>query len=135
MIKHPEYRAFERSRIAANDAMMALAIGARLAGHLLSQSPDEDADRLLPDVFPTVEGAQKLNRTVEDARLLISSAETHLAYMAIPFALSVHQTYCVQALRLLRRDGIDTATDDPFLIRLEHLHERLMIWRWDCASI
>jgi len=53
------------------------------------------------------------------------SSEKYLAYMAIPFVLSVHATLLVAVIRMIRDDGKDHSTDDPTRILLDELHERI----------
>lgn len=60
-----------------------------------------------------------------DAQSLMKSSEKYLAYMAIPFVLSVHATLLVAAIRMIREDGKDQSTDDPTKISLDELHERI----------
>jgi hypothetical protein len=123
LILFPAYRVYQEARIAANDAMMALLIGSRLGAHTLELNAG--SPHLIPEIFPGVNGAKRLNRTVADAQSLMRSSEKYLAYMAIPFVLSVHATLLVAAIRMIREDGKDQSTDDPTKISLDELHERI----------
>jgi hypothetical protein len=123
LILFPAYRTYQEARIAANDAMMALLIGSRLGAHTLELNAG--SPHLIPEIFPGVNGAKRLNRTVADAQSLMRSSEKYLAYMAIPFVLSVHATLLVAAVRMIREDGKDQSSDDPTKISLDELHERI----------
>jgi hypothetical protein len=121
-IQFASYRLFEASRAAANDAMMALLVGSRVAGASLARRDASDMGRHLPELFPSLPDVQRMNRTAEDTIGLLANAERHLTYMGIPFVLSVYQTLAVETIRLLRRQGLehersvaDSARRDPLL--------------------
>lgn len=98
-LQFASYRRFEASRAAANDAMMALLIGARIASSSLAGLEPQGRSMHLPELFPEVPDVQRMNRTAEDASELLTHAEKYLAYMGIPFVLSVYQTLAVDAIR------------------------------------
>lgn len=55
----------------------------------------------LTDAFPRVPGFKRLNVRVPDARRLLDEAERHLASVAIPYSVSIHEHYlngCVDML-------------------------------------
>lgn len=81
-MRYPAYRRYSEARIAVNDAMMALLIGARLGEHALGNSAASPSARL-PELFGRIEGIQRLNRTAGDAAVLLARAEEHLVHMAI----------------------------------------------------
>jgi hypothetical protein len=115
VVKFPAYRDFEAARIAANDAMMALLIGARLGEHELTTSAASPETRL-PTLFGQIESIQRVNRTVGDAARLLARAEAHLAGMAIPYALAVHGAFVALTVEMMRGDGLDahsTGWDTP----------------------
>lgn len=134
-VKFPAYRDFDAARIAANDAMMALLIGARLGEHDLMTSAASPETRL-PTLFGQVEGIRRVNRTIGDAAGLLAQAEGHLAQMAIPYALAVHGAFLARTVRMLRRDGRDSqsapwtyqwradANDVPLSVVHEYVEER-----------
>jgi hypothetical protein len=113
-----------------NDAMMALLIGARLGEHALSTSA-ASPDALLPDLFGQIPGIERLNRTAGDAARLLRDAETHLAYMAIPYALTIHGAFLVSVCEMVRAAGRDEIggdydhprVHDPTKLSLENGHE------------
>jgi hypothetical protein len=110
-VRFPAYRRYTAARIEVNDAVMALLVGARLGEHALKSSA-ADPDALLPALFGRIESINRLNRTPADAAELLAGAETHLAYMALPYALAVHHVFIIDALRMLREDGHDDPTSN-----------------------
>jgi hypothetical protein len=132
LVRYPAYRRYSAARIAVNDAMMALLIGARLGEHTLANTA-ASAEAMLPDLFGRIEGIARLNRTVGDAAQLLADAEEHLVYMAIPYALSIHGSFIAASARMLRDTGHDEPGRvercrlllDPTLLRLFHLSRRI----------
>jgi len=111
LVRFPAYRRYSEARIEVNDAMMALLIGARLGEHALRTSA-ADPSALLPSLFGQIAGIARVNRTAGDAARLLGDAEKHLAYMAIPYALTVHSAFLVSAARMLRDDRRDEPSHD-----------------------
>lgn len=130
IVRFPAYRLYSEARIEVNDAMMALLIGARLGEHALRTSA-ASPDARLPSLFGQITGIDRMNRTARDAARLLGDAEKHLAYMAIPYALTVHSSFLVSAARMLRDDGRDEPADgypiarqqDLTKLSLENAHE------------
>jgi hypothetical protein len=120
IVRFPAYRQFSAARIEINDAVMALLIGARLGEHALKTSA-ASRGALLPSLYGQIPGIARVNRTAGDAAQLLADAETHLAYMAIPYALAVHEDFLVSAAIMVRDDGRDAATSGFALPRLEDL--------------
>ena len=106
VVRYPAYRRYSEARIAVNDALMALLIGARLGEHALANSA-ANANAMLPELFGRIDGIARLNRTVGDAAVLLARAEEHLVYMAIPYALSVHGSFVSASAEMLRTAGHD----------------------------
>lgn len=135
VVKFPAYRDFDAARIAANDAMMSLLIGARLGEHDLATSAAAP-DTRLPILFGQIPSIDRVNRSVGDAARLLAAAEGHLARMAIPYALAVHGAFVARAIEMLRGDGLDNQSagwtnrwradvnDIPLSIVHEYLEER-----------
>lgn len=121
LIGFPQYRQFERTRVAANDAMMALLIGSRLGAHALSLA--EGSPHLLGSMFPRVEEIGRFSRSVSDAQSLIAGAERHLTYMAIPYALAIYGGLLSSGVQVLRDSGVDTGEGEPLDIRLSDIHQ------------
>lgn len=101
---------------------MALLIGARLGQHALSTSA-ASPDALLPALFGRIPGIERLNRTAGDAAMLLARAETHLAYMAIPYALSVHASFVVAAAEMVRDAGFDAVDSENRISRQQDLRK------------
>lgn len=117
------FRKFERARIDSNDAMMALLVGSRLGSHTLALA--EGSPHLLGTMFPAVDEIQRFNRSIRDARALIQSAERHLTFMAIPYALAVYADFLIDSILLARESGLDHEGDDPTKVQLDTIHSRL----------
>jgi hypothetical protein len=109
IVHFPAYRRFSEARIEADDAMMALLIGARLGEHALKTSA-ASPDALLPALFGQIRGIGRLNRTAGDSARLLADAETHLANMAIPYVLAIHGSFLVSVAQMLRDDARDSTT-------------------------
>jgi hypothetical protein len=122
VIQFPAYRSFETSRIATNDAAMALLVSTQLAAYTLDQVPDSARDNHIPDIFSDLGHIGRLNRTVDDARAIVLDAERQLAYMAIPFVLSVYEMYVLDVIGLLREARIDISTADVTKLGLAKIH-------------
>ena len=95
------YRNHEDSRIEANNAMMAMLAGSRLAMHTLSLT--SGSKHMLPEIFPAVEHIGRMNLKVDSAQKLLADAESHLSAMAVPYALALHEDYVTICLKLLQR--------------------------------
>ncbi|MFD8799537.1 hypothetical protein [Streptomyces atroolivaceus] len=108
------YREYEKSRIEANNSIMAMLAGSRLAEHMLGLA--SGSERMLPEIFPAVEHIGRMNLRVESARKLLAEAELHLSAMAVPYALALHEDYVITCLKLLQRaklinrDGVKSAS-------------------------
>lgn len=123
--RFPAYRDFEASRIATNDATMSLLVSTRLAALVLDAVSQDQRSKHLPVVFPSLEHAERLNRTPADAARLILNAERHLTYMAIPFVLAVYSTFIVDVIQMLRIARVDEHTNDPNRLMLGEFHDYL----------
>jgi len=135
-VKFPAFRQHELARIEANDAMVALLVGRGLATHTLDLLRGSTVG--LPQAFPEVPFVQKLNRSIPEAQDLLSSSERHLAYMSIPFALSVHHQFAKTAARLLSGSGDDGQTVDDARLDLDQIHgflEELSTTSFDEAEV
>jgi hypothetical protein len=129
-VRFPAYRRYKENLIAANDAMMALMIGARLGQHSLSTSP-ASCDALLPQLYGGIPGIERVNRTAADAADLLGTSEQHLASMGIPYALSTHGAFVGSVIEMLREDGKDPSngeweipwSPDPYTLDLALVNE------------
>lgn len=126
IINFPAYRQFRQAHIQANSAMLALLIGNRLGEGLLA-SPEINEGTRLPEIFNKVHDIRRLNLTAKKATIVLTEAESHLAYMAIPYVLSIHGSYMVDAARMLDEDGHTPknrmARRDFSKMTIEQVHE------------
>lgn len=106
VVRFADYRLYEERRIEASNAMMGLLAGAQLASHLLQLT--EGSERLLPEVFPRVAHIGRFNLTTEEARAILTAADTHLGAMSVPYSLALHEDYLKTCLELLARGGCCT---------------------------
>lgn len=102
-IKFARYRHYESARVDANNSMMALLAGSRLAAHSLQLH--EDSPHQLPGLFPKVRDIDRFNLLPGRASELLNSADSHLAAVAIPYALAVYEDFVLDAIDLLEADG------------------------------
>lgn len=106
-INFRRYRKYVDARVDANNAMIALLAGSRLAAHNLqlhSGSPHQ-----LPGLFPAVKDIDRFNLLPDQASTLLLDADSHLSAVAIPYALAVYEAFVKDAAGLLKRDGIAIA--------------------------
>lgn len=100
----PEYRMYVEMRQNANNAMMALLAGSRLAAHTLQLT--EGSSSLLPEIFPAVPHIRRFNLKTGSARQLLLDADSHLGAVAVPYALAVHEDFVMSALSIMRSSGV-----------------------------
>ncbi|MCI2958395.1 hypothetical protein MN032_11890 [Agromyces atrinae] len=77
--------------IEADNAVMALLVGARLASSSLSLA--EGSTLLISEMYPTVPHIKRFQVRPDRARKLLDGSESHLARISIPYAMSVHEDY------------------------------------------
>ena len=102
-INFARYRAYVDARVEANNAMIALLAGSRLAAHTLqlhSGSPHQ-----LPGLFPAVSDIDRFNLLPDRASQLLLNADAHLAAVAIPYALAVYEAFVKDAIAMLDDAG------------------------------
>lgn len=84
-----------------------------------------DQDDFLPELFTQVNGIERMNRKVGDARSVIADAERSLAFVTIPFVLSVYQAFGSACLRLVTAQGDEVMNGEVPSSDLERLHPNL----------
>ncbi|SMX77669.1 hypothetical protein BAURA86_00884 [Brevibacterium aurantiacum] len=102
-INFARYRAYVDARVEANNAMIALLAGSRLAAHNLqlhNGSPHQ-----LPGLFPAVKDIDRFNLLPDRASQLLLDADAHLAAVAIPYALAVYEAFVKDAITMLEDAG------------------------------
>ncbi|GGD90907.1 hypothetical protein [Microbacterium murale] len=97
------YREYVRARVEANNAMIALLAGSRLAAHSLQLH--EGSPHQLPGLFPAVKDIDRFNLLPGRASELLLDADAHLAAVAIPYALAVYEAFVKDAIALVAEDG------------------------------
>lgn len=102
-ILFPAYREYYSSRVDVNDAMAALLVGSRLAGHTLSLTAGSTLT--LGQLFPAVGHIERFNMRSDVARDFLNNADHHLASVAVPYALATHEDFVMEMLSLLRSEG------------------------------
>jgi len=80
--------------IQADNAVMALLVGAQLAFSSLSITQGSSVS--LSAMFPAVRHIERFQLRPDRARRELGASEEHLARIAIPYALSVHEDYVTQ---------------------------------------
>jgi hypothetical protein len=106
LVRFAAYREYQAARSEANDAMMALLIASKLGSHQLAGSLAQP-DTRLTTLYAALPGIRRLDVSVARASDLMRDAERHLAFMAIPFVLAVHESLLLSTVALLRQEGID----------------------------
>jgi len=103
---------------------MALLIGGRLSGHMLSLLDGSEA--FLTGVFPRVPDISRLHVAVPTAQALLKSSETHLAHMAIPYSVSIHEDYLNRCIDMMcRAKGQAPSTIKPYKRKLVRIYTTL----------
>ncbi|MBL3666594.1 hypothetical protein JL475_11440 [Streptomyces sp. M2CJ-2] len=107
LAQFPAYRQYEQMRRSVNDSVMGLFAGAGLASHLLR--PMVKAAVPLPLIYPDVEEISRFDLSIDKARAILDDAGPHIANMALPYLMSLHEDYMGSCLALLTKDGLITA--------------------------
>lgn len=102
-VEFPAFRQYESTRQEANNAMMALLAGSKLAAHTLQLTTG--SRQLLPDIFPGVEHISYFNLRTDAATALLLDTGHHLGAVAVPYALAVHEDFVMTTIKLLQRLG------------------------------
>jgi hypothetical protein len=103
VVRYAEFRRLEAQRQEANNAIMALLAGSKLAINTLNLT--EGAVVTLAEVFPSIPHIKRFNLQPNVARDLLEDAEQHLAIMAIPYVLALHEAYIKHCAALLRDES------------------------------
>jgi len=102
-VEFPAFRRYEKARQDANNAMMALLAGSKLAAHTLQLTTG--STRLLPEIFPGVDHIRYFNLATDAATELLEDTGHHLGAVALPYALSVHEDFIFTVLNLIQEWG------------------------------
>lgn len=126
-MEFPAFRRYEAIRQDANNAMMALLAGSKLAAHTLQLTAG--SSRLLPEIFPGVEHVTYFNLRTDAATQLLLDTGHHLGAVAVPYALAVHEDFVMTVLDLLsgfgytRRAPGDSADTTKNRVAAWNMHE------------
>lgn len=102
-VEFPSFRQYESTRQEANNAMMALLAGSKLAAHTLQLTTG--SRHLLPDIFPGVEHIGYFNLRTDAATALLLDTGHHLGAVAVPYALAVHEDFVMTTIEMLLQLG------------------------------
>jgi hypothetical protein len=105
-IQFPEFRLYEKMRKEVNDSIMGLMAGAGLASHLLH--PMVKADVPLATIFPEINEVARFNLSIAQAQLILENSGTHVARMALPYLLALHEDLLGACLHLLAKEKLIT---------------------------
>ncbi|MEU0790334.1 hypothetical protein ABZ342_09705 [Amycolatopsis sp. NPDC005961] len=98
-VHFPAFRHHEEARQEANNAMMALLVGAQVSAQFLELS--RGSSKLLSEIFPGISHIKRLDLRPEAAQSILRGAEQHLGAMAVPQALAIHEGFILDCLDLL----------------------------------
>lgn len=121
IVRYLEYRQFDQRRVVVNDAVMGLLAGSQLSSHFLGLTAG--SKHRLADIFPHVEHIKRFNLRTGPARDILLNADAHLAAMAVPYVLSLHEDYMMHCLALLRDAGL-LSNASYRQIRSDTMHSR-----------
>lgn len=121
-IRFARYREYVEARVEANNAMMALLAGSRLAAHALQLHGD--SPHQLPGLFPAVRDIDRFNLPPGRASELLLDADAHLAAVAIPYALALYEAFVKDAALMLKSDGF-TFPQDRAALSAGRMHQTL----------
>jgi hypothetical protein len=102
-VEFPAFREYEAVRQEANNAMMALLAGSRLAAHTLQLTTG--STQLLPDIFPGVDHLEYFRLRTDAATALLRDTGHHLGAVAVPYALAIHEDFVQTTIELLGSHG------------------------------
>lgn len=98
-----QYRAYSEGRVTANNSMIALLAGSRLAAHALQLH--QGSPHQLPGLYPEVLDIDRFNLLPDAARDLLNNADAELAAVAIPYALAVYEAFVKDVIGMIRAAG------------------------------
>lgn len=102
-VEFPLFRQYEATRQEANNAMIALLAGAKMAAHTLQLTTGSSA--LLPDIFPGIDHIGYFRLRTDAATQLLLDTPQHLGAVAVPYALAVHEEFVISCLNLVQGFG------------------------------
>ncbi len=104
LVRYLRYREYEAQRTIANNSMMGLLAGAKLAAHTLTLT--EGSKHRLQEIFPNVPHIERFNLQVVAAKYILDNAEDYLGTLAIPYALAIHEDLVMGMLQLANQASL-----------------------------
>lgn len=121
-VNFPQYRNYVASYTDGNNAIMALLAGSLLASHTLYLT--EGSKHLLADIYPAVPHIRRFNLRSDMAMALIHDAEAHLAAVALPYALALHEAFVDDSKKMLEDNNV-TIVRNGLRWNAENMHNIL----------
>lgn len=103
-VNFPVYRDYIDSCVNGNNAMMALLTGSHIATKTLDMT--RGSALTLSEMYPQVPHIQRFNFKNDVAVMQMSSIEAHLATVAIPYALAIHEAFVGTARKMLESNNV-----------------------------
>jgi hypothetical protein len=119
---YPAYRAYLLGKRSLDDALEVLLFASRYTVWELDQRDPDDRERYLPDLYPQITDVNRTHRRVASAVTLLGGAESHLAFMGIPYAVANYESFVTGTLAMLRSGGMAI----PNKVRLSAAHGLLL---------
>lgn len=98
-IKYRKYREFEKQRIQANDTMMALLVGSKLAVQTLSLATGSNIR--ISEMFPEIPHISRLSVKSDRAQIILENAEQLLGELSVPHVLALHEDLIIGMLEFV----------------------------------
>lgn len=107
-LRYFEYRSLQARRQQANSAIMALLAGSKLAVNTLQLT--HGSVHQLSEIYTEVEHIERFNLRTDTAMQILDEAENHLAIMAVPYVMALHEDYMCHCCQLLASVGLLSRT-------------------------
>ncbi|MGP5220422.1 hypothetical protein [Arthrobacter rhombi] len=120
-VKYKRYRDYLSQRIAANDTVMGLLAGSKLASQSLAITAG--SQMLLKDIFPQVPHIDRFNLKAGKARGVLEDAENLLGVLAVPQIMALHEDLITGMLELLER-SMAGSTNPNQRLNAKNMHAR-----------
>ena len=104
LVRYREFRRLHEQRTEANNSIMALLAGSKLAVNTLRLTTGSKLR--LSEIFPEVPHIERFDLRTDRATHLLDNAEAALAVMAIPYILAIHEDYMCHCISLLIDAGV-----------------------------
>lgn len=121
IVKYPRYIEYERQRIQANDTMMGLLVGSKLALQTLNLTAGSNI--LLSDIFPSVPHIKRFNLTTGNAQRVLSNSEELLGVLSVPQVMGLHEDLILGMLNLMK-DNVNGVGSITSGVNMSNIHEK-----------